>query len=62
MATLTLEKPKRAYMLVNSIIDSDDYFTPAVIAKIELAMQQYKEGKYTVINNKEELHHFFNSL
>ena len=62
METLTLERPKRAYTPINNNIDSDDYFTPTMVARIELAMQQYNEGKYTVINNKEELHHFLDSL
>ena len=62
METLTLEKRRRAYTPVNSIVGSDDYFTPAVIAKIELAMQQCKRGEGTVIRNKEEMQRYFDSL
>ena len=52
---------KQAYALA-PINDDDLYFTPEMEAKIERALQQYKEGKYTVISTDEELNNFFESL
>lgn len=52
---------KQAYTLTP--VDEDDWhLTPELEAKIERALQQYQEGKYTVIHDKEELQQFFDSL
>ena len=52
---------KQAYALA-PINDDDLYFTPEMEAKIERALQQYKEGKHTVISTEEGINHFFDSL
>ncbi len=52
---------KQAYVLT-PISDDDLYFTPAMIQRIKDAQQEIKDGKSTVINNKEELDAFFDSL
>ena len=52
---------KQAYALA-PVDDDDLYFTPEMEAKIERALQQYKEGKYTLISTDEELNHFFDKL
>ena len=57
---------KRSYTLapIDEDVDEDEdwYPSPEMEAKIERAFQQYEEGKYTVINNKEELQQFFDRL
>ena len=52
---------KQSYVLT-PVNEDDFYFTPEMEARIEKAMQQIKEGKYSVINNKDELKQFFNNL
>ncbi|MDR1338570.1 MAG: prevent-host-death protein [Prevotellaceae bacterium] len=51
----------KAYSLV-PVTESDLYFTPEMLAKIDRAMTQYEEGRYTVLRDKEELHQYFESL
>jgi len=57
---------KRSYTLAPVDEDVDEngdwYLSPEMEAKIERAFQQYEEGKYTVIHNKEELQQFFDRL
>ncbi|WP_432223131.1 DUF2683 family protein (plasmid) [Flavobacterium sp. TMP13] len=52
---------KQAYALV-PISTEDLYFTPEMIKKIDLSIQQIKEGKFTAINSKEELKKHLDSL
>jgi len=40
----------------------DDYYTPAMLAKIEEAIQQAKQGNCTKPMNEEELSQFLDSL
>jgi hypothetical protein len=52
---------KQAYTLMP--IDKDDlYFTSKMLEKIDLSIQQAKEGKVTKINSKEELISFLDNL
>ncbi|WP_031530861.1 hypothetical protein [Dyadobacter crusticola] len=52
---------KQSYVLT-PISEDDLYFTPEMIQRIKDAQQEIKEGKSTVIRNKEELDAFFDSL
>lgn len=52
---------KQAYVLT-PISGDDLYFTPEMIQRIKDAQQEINEGKCTVINSKEELDAFFDSL
>jgi len=61
METLTLERKKQSRISHNQT-DSDDYFTPAMIAKIELAMLQCKRGEGVVCKTYEESMKFFDAL
>lgn len=52
---------KQAYILMP--IDKDDlYFTSKMLEKIDLSIQQAKEGKVTKIKSKEELISFLDNL
>lgn len=52
---------KQAYVLV-PVDDDDLYFTPEMLAKIDMAVQQAKEGEVTYITSKEDLNNFLNTL
>lgn len=52
---------KQAYVLT-PVSEDDLYFTPEMIKRIKDAQQEIKEGKYTVVNTKEELDAFFDNL
>lgn len=54
-------REKQAYLLT-PINDEDLYFTPEMKQKIELSLQQVKEGKVITTNTKEELQDFLNSI
>ena len=58
METLTLERKKQSKIPQNG----DDYFTPATIAKIELAMLQCKRGEGVVCKTYEESMRYFDAL
>ena len=61
MATLTAEKKKREYK-PTSTVDNDDYISPAMAAKIELAMQQYNRGEGVVCKTYEDSMRYFEVL
>jgi hypothetical protein len=48
----------------DSSFDSEDdlYFTPEVLAEIDLSLQQAKEGKVTKVSSRKELSEFLESL
>ena len=52
---------KQSYVLT-PVSEDDLYFTPEMIERIKDAQQEIKDGKSTVIKNKEELDAFFDSL
>lgn len=52
---------KQTYVLT-PVTEDDLYFTPEMIQRIKEAQQEIKEGKLTVLKNKEELDAFFDSL
>jgi hypothetical protein len=52
---------KKSYVLT-PVDDDDLYFTPEMLAKIDKAVQQAKEGEVTYITNKEDLNNFLNTL
>ena len=47
---------------ITPVSDDDISFSPEMEAKIERAKQQIENGECTVIRNKEELRHYFDSL
>jgi hypothetical protein len=51
----------KAYSLI-PVTEDDLYFTPEMLAKIDRAIAQYEEGKYTVLRDKEDLYQYFDSL
>jgi len=52
---------KQTYVLT-PVTEDDLYFTPEMIQRIKESQQEIKEGKLTVLKNKEELDAFFDSL
>lgn len=52
---------KRAYVLT-PLNDDDLYFTPKMLEKIDMSIQQVKLGQTTRVSNKEELNLFLESL
>ena len=52
---------KQTYVLT-PVTEDDLYFTAEMIQRIKEAQQEIKEGKLTVLKNKEELDAFFDSL
>ncbi len=52
---------KQAYVLI-PISDDDLYFTPEMLAKIDLSLQEAKEGKIRTVNNEGELKEYLDSL
>ena len=60
MATLTLENKKTAYNPITA--SNDDYISPAMVAKIEMAMLQIKRGDCIICRNKEESRRYLDSL
>ena len=60
MATLTLKNKKRASNPTTS--NNDDYISPTMLAKIELAMQQYKRGEGVLCKTYEDSMRYFAAL
>ena len=52
---------KQAYVLV-PLSEDDLFFTPQMLKKIDQAVEQIKEGKGIVVNNREELEKLLDSL
>jgi hypothetical protein len=52
---------KQAYVLT-PISTNDLYFSPEMTAKIELSIQQIKEGNVVKVNSKEDLEKLLDSL
>lgn len=52
---------KQAYVLTPISIN-DLYFSPEMIAKIELSIQQIKEGNVVKVNSKDDLNKLLDSL
>ena len=52
---------KQTYVLT-PVSEDDLYFSPEMIQRIKDAQQEIKEGKCTVIKNKEELDAFLENL
>ncbi len=40
--------------VITPINEGDDYFTPQMIAKIEEALQEYEEGKGTILTREKQ--------
>jgi len=55
-------RSKPSYELIPIDDEDDVYFTPEMNEKIDSAIEQYKNGKYTVFKSKDELHKFLDNL
>jgi len=55
-------RSKQSYELIPVDDEDDVFFTSELNNKIDSAIEQYKNGKYTVLKNKEELHKFLENL
>jgi len=59
---LILQRGKSKAYSIRSASEDELYFTPEMMEKIDRSIQQIENGECTVINNKEELRHYFDSL
>jgi len=59
--TIVRRGKKQRYTLAPAD-EEDDFFSPELEVKIESALQQYKEGKYTRCSTYEDSLKFFESL
>ncbi len=59
---IIVQRGKNKAYAITPISKDDLYFTPEMLARIELSIQQAKEGKVTTVKGKEELKQFLDSL
>jgi len=59
---IIVQRGKNKAYSITPISESDVYFTPEMLARIDLSIQQAKDGKVTSVKNKEELKQFLDSL
>lgn len=52
---------KKSYVLT-AVNDDDLYFTPKMLEKIDMSIQEAREGKTIKVSNREELKSFLESL
>ncbi len=57
-----VQRGKNKAYSITPVTEDDLYFTPEMLAKIDVAIQQVKEGKITTVRGKEELKQFLDSL
>ena len=59
---IVIERGKKQAYVLTPVSDDDLYFTPEMLAKIDLSIQQVKEGKVTTIKNEDDLKKYLDSL
>lgn len=58
---VVIRRKGKSYMI--TLVDDNDFvMSPELERKLEIARQEYREGKTTVCNNIEELRQFLESL
>jgi hypothetical protein len=55
-------KGKDNSFVATAVVDKDIYFTPEQIAHIQIAQQQAREGKGTLVKGRDELLRYLDSL
>lgn len=59
---IIVQRGKNKAYSITPITEDDLYFTPEMLAKIELSIKQAKEGTITTVRGSEELKQFLSSL
>ena len=59
---IIIQRGKNKAYSITPISKDDVYFTPEMLARIDIAIQQAKDGKVTTVSGKEELKQFLDSL
>jgi antitoxin YefM len=59
---IIVQRGKNKAYSITRISEDDLYFTPEMLARIDLALQQAKDGNVTTIRGKDELKQFLDSL
>lgn len=59
---IIVQRGKNKAYSITPITEDDLYFTPAMLAKIEVSIKQAEEGKTTTVRGSEELKQFLGSL
>ncbi|GGI29458.1 MULTISPECIES: type II toxin-antitoxin system prevent-host-death family antitoxin [Pedobacter] len=57
-----VQRGKNKAYSITPVTEDDLYFTPEMLARIDLSIQQGKEGKTTTVRGKEGLKQFLGSL
>lgn len=59
---IIVQRGKNKAYAITPISEDDLYFTAGMLEKIDLSIQQAKDGKVTTVRGKDELKQFLDSL
>lgn len=59
---IVIRRGKKKSYTITAVEDEDMFFTSEMLVKIDLSIQEAKEGKVKTFSTKEELHNFLNAL